>query len=112
MDTYQDAQDYLSKGVRGKKWYISLATVFAHLPEGDARIAFVQEFISDTHFGKAFLANYQLNASYRMNSDNGKTSLEIELESYDAFVKSLNPDVDKMESYCNPASTGDEWQFF
>ncbi len=98
MDTYQDAQDYLSKGVRGKKWYISLATVFAHLPEGDARIAFVQEFISDTHFGKAFLANYQLNASYRMNSDNGKTSLETELESYDAFVKSLNPDVDKMEA--------------
>lgn len=98
MDTYQDAQYYLSKGVRGKKWYISLATVFAHLPEGDARIAFVQEFISDTHFGKAFLANYQLNASYRMNSDNGKTSLETELESYDAFVKSLNPDVDKMEA--------------
>lgn len=98
MDTYQDAQYYLSKGVRGKKWYISLATVFAHLPEGDARIAFVQEFISDTHFGKAFLANYQLNASYRMNSDNGKTSLETELESYDAFVKSLNPDVDKMET--------------
>lgn len=97
MDTYQEAQDYLSKGVRGKKWYISLATVFAHLPEGDARIAFVQEFISDTHFGKAFLANYQLNASYRMNSDNGKTSLETELESYDAFVKCLNPDVDTME---------------
>ena len=98
MDTYQEAQDYLSKGVRGKKWYISLATVFAHLPEGDARIAFVQELIGDTHFGKAFLANYQPNASYRMNSDNGRTSLETELESYDAFVKSLNPDVDKMEA--------------
>ena len=97
MDTYQDAQNYLSKDVRGNKWYISLATVFAHLPEGDDRKAFVQKFIGDTHFGKEFLASYQPNASYKKNPDNGKTSLETELESYDAYVMSLDPDVDKME---------------
>lgn len=97
MDTYQDAQNYLSKGVRGNKWYISLATVFAHLPEGDDRTAFVQKFIGDTHFGKEFQASYHPNASYKKNPAHGKTSLETELESYDAYVMSLVPDVDKME---------------
>ena len=59
MDTYQEAKEYLAKGNRGNKWYISLARVFALLPEGDERIIFAQKYVGSTKFGKDFIKQYK-----------------------------------------------------
>jgi hypothetical protein len=79
MDTYQEAKEYLAKGNQGKKWYISLVNVFAHLPEGDERIDFAQKYVGDTKFGKDFIKQYKPDAPYKKIPDNGKTSRELEL---------------------------------